>query len=79
MTTPDGGFTVEQLAQLQAMIETVADARITQVYSGGANAMEVSPEDLHYRGQGIYYSPSEGWFHKGPRGTLLKLPGPPSG
>ena len=54
-----------------------AEETVTALWSGQANIAMVTPDDLNYRGKGIYYSPTEGWFAKGPGGSLLKLPGPP--
>ena len=68
---------------VEAMIEVrareIAQEELVKIWSGQANIMQVVPTDLQYRGQGVYYSASEGWFAKGPRGSLLKLPGPPQG
>jgi len=55
-----------------------AEETVTALWSGQANLATVTPDDLHYRGKGVYYSPSEGWFAKGPGGSLMHLPGAPS-
>lgn len=71
------GFTPDQAAQVQELARKMAQEELIRVYSGQANITQIVPDDLHFRGKGIYYSATEGWFAKGPAGTLLKLPGAP--
>lgn len=63
--------------ELQQVIAAEVEKRVMEIFSGRANLYQIAPPDLVYRGRGVYYSASKGWFAKGPAGTLLQLPGPP--
>lgn len=75
-------FTAEQMAVVDAMVERraaeIAEQTVSRLWTGQANLAMITPSDLTYRGKGVYYSPSGGWFCKGPGGALLELPGPPN-
>ena len=70
-------LTQDDLEAIAEIATRKAEETVTKLWSGQANIAMVTPDDLNYRGKGIYYSPSEGWFAKGPGGSLMKLPGPP--
>lgn len=73
------GFTDDQAAEVQRLARAMAQEELVKIWSGQANIQQVVPEDLRYRGKGVYYSATEGWFAKGPGGSLMALPGPPIG
>ncbi len=72
-------LTPDQLAEVDRRAREIAQEELVKIWSGQANVQQIIPDDLHYRGKGVYYSGSGGWFAKGPGGGLLKLPGPPVG
>lgn len=72
------GLSPEQEVQVADLARAMAQQELVKIWSGQANIMQVVPEDLHYRGKGIYYSATDGWFAKGPGGSLMKLPGAPA-
>lgn len=72
-------FTPEQQEQVTALAKEIAREELIKIWSGQGNIQQIVPRDLVYRGKGVYYSNDEGWFTKGPGGSLLKLPGPPAG
>lgn len=69
----------DQALEVQRLAREMAQEELVKIWSGQANLIQVVPEDLHYRGRGVYYSATQGWFAKGPGGSLMKLPGPPAG
>ena len=71
-------LTPADLADIAAIAINKAEETVTSLWSGQANLATVTPNDLSYRGKGVYYSPTEGWFAKGPGGSLMHLPGPPN-
>ncbi len=73
----DRVLTPDDLADIAAIATNKAEETVTRLWSGQANVAMVTPGDLNYRGKGVYYSETRGWFSKGPGGSLLELPGPP--
>ena len=76
---PEGQLTPEDAEEVQRLARIMAREELTKIWSGQANIEQVVPTDLVWRGRGIYHSASEGWFTKGPGGSLMHLAGPPGG